>query len=327
MNQLSRPSYKRGPVRTLAKLADVLEITEAQLRSLASNASAMYHHCPQLKKDGTARDTWDAHPQLKKLHELVNRRFLRLVEFPLYLQGGIRDRAVPRDYVGHVAIHAGAECAIALDIADFFPSITEAKVFDIWRSFFRFSEEVADTLTKLTTKDGKPPQGAKTSNYLANLVFWRSEHELVRRLHSLGWRYSRLTDDVTVSKLAHPTPREEAKICSTVIGLIHREGFVIKRSKLKVHRQNRPMTLNGLVANVRPALPKAERNKIRAEVDSLAHHLGQEKNPDKPLVRRTLGRLAKLSRFHQGKASSLKSGLPGNVYQLVVERSRKKRSN
>lgn len=322
MSQSNRPLYKRGPVRTLGKLASALDVTELQLQKLVENASAMYSYCPQVKKDGTARDTWDAHPQLKQLHELLNRRFLRQVEYPFYLQGGIRDRIVPRDYVRHVGFHAGAACAIALDIADFFPSITEAKIYDVWRNFFRFSHEVAEALTKLTIKDGKLPQGAKTSSYLANLVFWRNEHELVRRLDALGWGYSRLTDDVTISKLTRPSPQEETRICASVIGFVQQHGFVIKRTKLKVHRQNRRMNLNGLVANVRPTLPKDERNRIRAQVSELRAHLDERETPDKTLVRRALGKLAKLARFHKDEASSLKADLPENLHQFAAAEAR-----
>lgn len=52
-------------------------------------------------------------------------------------------------------------------------------VFDIWHRFFRFPPPVATQLTKLTTKDGLVPQGAKTSALLSNLVFLDEERRLV----------------------------------------------------------------------------------------------------------------------------------------------------
>lgn len=271
----------------------------------------------EVKKDGTLRDTWDALPQLKALQELINKRFLRQVSFPHFLQGGIRDLASPRDYVRHVGFHAGTACAIALDIADFFPSISEVQVYAVWQGFFRFSADVAHALTKLTTKDGFLPQGAKTSNYLANLVFWRDEHSLVHRLKVLGWRYSRLTDDVVVSKAALPTPGEETRICRLVAGFIQAQGFVVNRRKLKVTRQCRRMELNGLVANVRPALPKAERNAIRAQVHGLKRHLANPQSLDTSAARSTLGRLGKLRRLHEKEGKALRATLPDNVERLV----------
>lgn len=318
MNLLKRPSYRRGPVRSLAKLASALDVAEPQLQKLIENANAMYWYRPQLKKDGSKRDTWDAQPQLKHLQELLNRRFLNQVEFPLYLQGGIRDHVNPRDYVRHVAVHAGAACALALDIADFYPSITETKIYDVWRHFFRFSDVVASALTKLTTKDGQLPQGAKTSSYLANLVFWRNEHVLVSKLDSQGWKYSRLIDDVTVSKQMRPGPHEETSICASVIGFVQSYGFTIKRTKLKMHRQNRQMTLNSLGANVRPTLPKAERNNIRGQVKGLAKQLTQQNPVEVTYVRSTLGKIAKLRRFHEGDATALRATLPKDIECLAV---------
>lgn len=320
MNPSRQPCYRRGPVRSIATLAEALDVTEAQLDKLIGNASSMYRRPqrPKLKKDGSLRDTWNAHPQLKQLQELLNRRFLSQVEFPQYLQGGIRDRIAPRDYVRHVGFHAGAACAIALDIADFFPSITETQVFNVWRHFFRFPDDVAWALTKLTTKDGQLPQGAKTSNYLANLVLWQDEHSLVSKLESLGWAYSRLTDDVTVSKRTLPRAGEETRICAMVIGFIQAHGFIVKRTKLHIHRQSRRMELNSLVANVRPALPKAERNRIRGQVKRLAQQLEQQNLVELAVMRSTLGKLAKLKRFHESEAATLRAALPSDIEQRAA---------
>jgi hypothetical protein len=313
MNLSKQPCYRRGPIRSLDILADALDVTLAQLDRLAENANSLYSYCPQLKKDGKVRDTWDANPQLKHLHELLNRRFLCQVKFPLYLQGGIRDIISPRDYVHHVQFHAGSKCAIALDIEDFFPSVTESQVLDIWHNFFRFSNEVAVILTKLTTKDGCLPQGAKTSNYLANLVFWRNEHSLEEKLKSIGWVYSRLTDDITISKRSRPTLMEESQVCGLAIGFIHSYGFKVKRSKLFVHRQGKQIILNSLLANVRAALPKSERNRIRAQVNKLAQSIRSKTLNDAQFARSTLGKLGKLKRFHPKEAEALRKNLPVDI--------------
>lgn len=183
--------YKHAPIRDLDTLAEVLEVAPPKLERLARNADRMYRPVPKKKKDGTVRMTWNAFRQLKAVHQLIKVRILAKATYPLYLHGGIRDRENPRDYARNAGIHAGQACVINEDIADFFPSTIPRQVRDIWEHFFRFSPDIAVCLTSLTTRRGELPQGAKTSNYLANLVFWRQEHELVLHLKALGWTYSR----------------------------------------------------------------------------------------------------------------------------------------
>lgn len=280
----------------------MLELTVPQLGRLAASANRMYRFVPnQFKKDGTIRETWDAQPQLKSVHEILKTRLLQRVQFPLYLQGSIRDKENPRDYVRNAAFHTQKKCVVTLDIADFFPSITDEQVKDIWLNFFRFNNSVVDILTKLTIKDDYLPQGAKTSSYLANLVFWRSEHELVNHLDRLGWTYSRLVDDVTISIAREPSKAELTKVNKTIIGYLQRHGYNIKRSKHEIFHRNRPMRVNNLIVNDRPALPKDQRHKIRAQVHSLNQQLSAGEVPDLKFTRSTRGKTIMLRRFHPEK--------------------------
>ncbi|MHB9118297.1 MAG: reverse transcriptase family protein [Burkholderiales bacterium] len=276
----------------------MLELTVPQLGRLAASAYRMYRLVPQLKSDGTLRETWDAQPQLKSVHEILKVRLLQRVQFPLYLQGSIRDKENPRDYKRNAAFHTQKKCVVTLDIASFFPSVTVEHIKDIWSNFFRFDKTVADTLTALTTKDGYLPQGAKTSSYLANLVFWRSEHDLVDYLDQLGWTYSRLVDDVTISITREPSKAELTKVNKTVIGYLQRHGFSIKRPKHEIFYRHRPMKVNNLIVNERPALPKNQRHKIRAQVHTLNQQLAAGEVPDLKFVRCTEGKVIMLRRFH-----------------------------
>jgi len=275
------------------------------LARLAENADKMYRHVPQEKKDGSTRDTWDAHTQLKSVQERIKNMLLQKVEYPLYLQGGIRDVDSPRDYSKNAAIHAGAACAIKFDIRDFFPSTTDDHVFQVWKNVFRFDSEIANVLTKLTTKNGFMPQGAKTSSYLANLVFYRDEPELERYVVSKGWRYSRLTDDITVSSPIFLSDENISAIAKTVIGFIARNQYVVKRSKLHIYRSNIPMEVNNLLINVHPALPKRERKNIRAQNHQVSGALARGEIVDPSLVNSTRGKLAKLKRFHPNNLDSI----------------------
>ena len=304
-NRPKRPSFSIAPVADVAHLTNLLGISQADLDALVASASQMYRHVPQKKRDGSKRDTWDAFPPLKQLQEKIKNRFLRRVAFPLYLQTGILDKEFPRDYAHNAAFHAGAKCVVTLDIENFFLSITAVQVLGIWADFFRFDKRVAETLTALTTKDGYVPQGAKTSSYLANLVFWKDEHELFSHLASLGWDYSRLADDVTISSKRLRRGGEVGDMTRTAVGFIQRHGFRVKRSKHKVFWRNTQMIVNNLVVNAHPALPKGERRRIRAQVDALAMATAAGESIDERLRNSTRGKIAKLRRFHPQTANRI----------------------
>lgn len=302
----NKPCYSYAPIRDLDTLAEVLELTPAQLDRLVRNADRMYRPVPQRKKDGSLRMTWDAFRQLKAVHKLINVRILTKVSYPLYLQGGIRDRENPRDYARNAAIHAGQACILNEDIANFFPSTTAEQVREIWERVFRFSPTVADCLTSLTTRRGELPQGARTSSYLANLVFWKSEHDLVRHFAENGIRYSRLVDDMTVSSSRALSAAEKRAITSTLYTFIRRHGYSPKYCKHTIFNRGERMLVNNLVTNRRPALPHEERSAIRA----LVHRSVLQMEADGPQafagsMPKVLGKIGKLKRFHRQEGSQL----------------------
>ena len=67
---------------------------------------------------------------------------------------------------------------ISLDIENFYPNIGKRDVLNIFKNMMRFSPEVSNILTELVTLDGKTPQGACCSSYIANLIFFNDEHNI-----------------------------------------------------------------------------------------------------------------------------------------------------
>lgn len=293
----NKPFYRNAPIKSVGALARTLLLTEPQLLQLARNASRMYRKVPVPKKDGSTRYTWDAQKQLKEVHGHINSRIFHRTMFPLFLQGGIRDRLHPRDYVRNAEIHVDPTILVTLDIADFFPSTSDSAVMDIWSKFFRFSPAVAKLLTMLTTKDGFLPQGARTSSYLANLVFFSDEHDLVARLERQGWRYSRLVDDITISKQQRVNSDEVTETNRMLFAFVNRHGYSVKRPKHDVQRSNARTSVNGLVVNKKVSLPKPQRRSISSLLHrtNLAISIGEESTMP---VSRVRGQAAMVKRMH-----------------------------
>jgi hypothetical protein len=304
----SSPSYNGQAIRRIESLGKALRCSPQRLGYLGNNADLLYRIAQDIEKsDGSKRVTFDAKPALKEVHRRIKIEILDRVTFPLYLTGSIKGR----DYKTNAKLHVGAAIVIAEDIGSFFPSTTTAHVFDVWRNFFGFSDEVARLLTALTTRNGELPQGAITSPHLANLVFWRDEPALHDRFAAEGIVYSRFVDDVAASSKTTMSPECKTEIVRLIFGLMLRHGYKPKRKKHELKTAGQRMTVTKLTVNQKPGLPKAERARIRAAVHHLECLAGQgalsaEQRREYASV---LGRVNHLARFHPGEAAGLKARL------------------
>jgi hypothetical protein len=153
---LNKPSYPHKPIWSLENLADSLRTSSAQLQAIAALADRSYRRVEL--EPGSTREVFCAKPKLKEIQSRIKFAILKRVSFPNYLTGSLKGR----DYITNARLHSGARVLICEDVTKFFPSVSAEKVFDIWRHFFGFSDQVAELLTRLTTKAGSLPQGAST---------------------------------------------------------------------------------------------------------------------------------------------------------------------
>ncbi|WBY01524.1 reverse transcriptase family protein [Ramlibacter tataouinensis] len=203
---------------------------------------------------------------LKIVQKRINRAIFEKVTYPSYLYGGIAER----DYVRNARVHANAKSLIALDVQDFYDSIPADEVFSIFKFFCRFPDPVARALTDLTTRHGRVPQGACTSSHIANLVFFDTEHRIVRELQQQGLRYSRLLDDITISAEKPLTRERTSKVVHKIKLLLANKHLKLKGNKTRVCSNSNPevpMEVTGLWLNRgAPRVFRSERHDIRAEV-------------------------------------------------------------
>ncbi len=215
---MNPPQYKNEPVGSIQSLAKMLQMPVDELLKLAEDADSYYmQNTPEIKPNGKVRITYRLKPRLQEIQQRINQEIFYAVDYPFYLQGSIKDKDYPRNYIHNASLHTGRKIVISEDITSFFPSITAYIVMRMWQHFFHFPKEVAEVLTNLTTYQGIVPQGAKTSSYIANLIFWDKEPQVESQLRQLGLRYSRFVDDVTVS----------SAIIGAIIGLPPRSGWLI----------------------------------------------------------------------------------------------------
>lgn len=279
------------------------ETVDGLLR-LADEAGSLYRIAGRKRKsDGSVRILYDAKFPLKTVHGRIQAMILKTVKFPAYLQGGIKKRGQG----SNANCHVGRRLLITEDVENFFPATTSKVVFEVWHRFFRFPPAVAECLTKLTTKDGCLPQGAKTSPLLANIVFWQAESKLVADLQRKGIIYTRLVDDVTCSSVRDLSRDETQWVIKKVRALAESQGFRLKRGKETVADAGKRMIATKLVVNVRVALPSEERSKIRAAVKS-CESLKRGESAEKT-VNKVSGKLSYLGQYHPSESKALRESL------------------
>ena len=302
-----RLRYPSSPIYSHHGLSRALGVPVDHLRELAARSDSLYRLAkPITKADGTVRQPFDALPPLKSVHRKIQQQFLGRVQFPDFLTGSLKGR----DAIRNARIHANARIVVCEDIAQFFPSTSDAIVLSVWKGFFGFGPDASSLLTALTTKDGALPQGAITSSYLANLVFWRKEEQLRDKLAEKGIMYSRYVDDIAMSAKHDLTKAELTWCIAQVYGMMLSCGLKAKRGKQEIYRSNERMITTKLVVNKRPALLAEQRHNIRAGVHQLA--VLRPANGD-DISRKDLnsirGKVVRLTQLHPTEGRALKRKL------------------
>lgn len=300
--------YKQHRIGTLQALHASLGVSTCDLQTLAKRANTLYRLAKSITKpDGSVRNTYDAQGPLKRVHRKIKNQILDYVSYPAYLTGSIKGR----DYKVNAELHARARIVISEDISGFFPSTSADRVFNVWHNFFGFSETVAQCLTQLTTRNGELPQGAITSSFLANLVFWQDEPILHARFSAQGLVYSRYVDDIAVSSESFLADEDKSEVVRQVYGMLLKHGYQPKRIKHDITSSSKRMAVTKLAVNSKPGLDRTTRSRIRAAVQAIEKRvaLGETLSFDQGPYAQAMGQVMHLERFHPGKAAPLKSRL------------------
>jgi len=325
---LLKPYYPNLPIGDVAKVAKVLGVHPKILRDIAKRSDSSYTQFEVPTNSGKMRDVFEPKFELKKIQKRINARIFEKIQFPTYLTGGIKDERQPRDWVLNAAAHCRPATLIKLDIKNFYGNIKDRYVHDVFLYFFKFPPDVADILTELTTLRGRLPQGACTSSYLANLVFFNYEYSLVSYLVHSGYRYSRLLDDITISSDTRITPETATALIKKVAALCKKLELKLRNDKTTIDQADNPshsFNVTGVwVKHAEPKLKRTERRFIRQLVYacecsygndpcSISHH---------ELWNRASGKVAKMQRFRHSQTAALRSRLSNvkPMYDLKTEK-------
>lgn len=192
--------------------------------------------------------------KLKVVQRWIATALLGAIPLPDACTGYRRGHSI----VTNAAPHAGADFVFNVDIARFFPSISESRVRQLFLSLGH-GEKVARALTALTTVNGALPQGAPSSPAIANLICGSLDERMQSFASQHGWSYTRYCDDITISGRGH-----FRRLRRTVFDIIESEGFEVNLDKVRFASSGQRQEVTGLVVNSFVNVPRERRRIIRA---------------------------------------------------------------
>jgi hypothetical protein len=278
------------PLDSPQQLAEALGLTVAQLRWLSYHREAATHlHYRRFlipKRGGGERAIWAPLPKLKAAQHWI----LYHIAEKLSVHGAVHGFLSGRSTRTNAAAHVNARIVVKMDVQDFFPTVTLARVRGIFRKA-GYRKQVATLLALLCTEspremtelDGQLyyvalgprclPQGAPTSPALTNTLCLRLDRRLSGLARKLGWRYTRYADDLTFSLPAtHVGQPRLGALLGLVKRVVEAEGFRLHPDKTRIARHGGRQQVTGLVVNGKgpPRVPRRLRRQLRAAAYNLS---------------------------------------------------------
>lgn len=270
------------PVLTLGELASRAGASSQYLREIISRRSDPYTDITRRKKDGTTRPIASPEPVLMDVHRWVLENMLGAAPAHhcswAYRSG--------RSIVGCAAEHIGARWLVKVDVHNFFGSIDEIRVYELFRGL-RYPSLLSFELSRLCTRAevgipqawrrdrgpytqvpvGVLPQGAPTSGALANAAMLEVDDALAALAERHNLTYTRYSDDLVFSAVSRFSRGQAAGIVAKVDATLRRHRLQIHRRKTSVVTPGaRKVVLGLLLEKDGVALPLRFKRRIQTHV-------------------------------------------------------------
>lgn len=268
---MSRPLCDLSCLTNTELLFSYLDTKPSQARMTARNiAEHVAVHRVVTNRGAKVRVVFAPDDVLTWFQNRIRHGLLAQLPVDSAVHGFVRGRGI----VTNARAHAGRrEWVLNVDIRDFFPSISSARVDEFFRTWFAFNERVAWYLTQLTTFSGHLAQGFTTSPELANFVSWHLDRRMSGIAAANGLVYTRYADDLTMSCPAGSDVPVRAVI-RKMASVIRDEGFAVNWKKVSVMKLGRRQVVTGFVLGDRGTIRVDRR--MRRLLRAAVHHWPQQ---------------------------------------------------
>lgn len=208
------------------------------------------------KKSGGKREIYAPQKMLKSLLRCVNLLLQSIYEPSLAAMGFVPGRSI----VDNAKKHLGMNYVLNMDLSDFFPSISQARVWGALKSkAIGFNENVASALaglccTEMQFEDGQTrcvlPQGSPASPILTNIICINLDRRLTGLAKRFGANYTRYADDITFSS-QHNIYKENGEFILELRRIIADQNFRINEKKTRLQKRGARQEVTGLVVSDR----------------------------------------------------------------------------
>ncbi|WP_267403537.1 MULTISPECIES: reverse transcriptase family protein [unclassified Chryseobacterium] len=250
---------------SLKHFSILLNMEYSELIQIITIRNSLYKFYQIKKKNGRGyRQIVVPYSNIRYIQNFIKTEILDKIIINEHATGFVKGKSI----LDNARAHKNQEEILNVDLFKFFDSITERRIYGIFKSL-GYAKNLALDFAKLTTvklpeeylntfkdqefklyreivkaNDCVLPQGAPTSPILSNLVANRLDFRLSRLANKLGVNYSRYADDITFSGNYDETPT--FKLLSKII---IDEGFRINWKKAKISKKGRLQLVTGLTVS------------------------------------------------------------------------------
>jgi RNA-directed DNA polymerase len=272
-SRAAHTSLKPPPLPDLHSLAALAELVGLPLDRLNWWAwvfprNKCYRRFEIAKRGTGSRSILAPIAPIKAIQRQIATALTRSYRAPAHVHGFTLNRSP----LTNATVHVGQRWIFAIDLEDFFPSITARRVrglFEAWP--FEYPEQVARLLARLCCFQDALPQGAPTSPIISNYICRGMDRQLAKLAKDNVCYYSRYADDLTFStdRRNFPTALAEfdgdkATPSPTLHGLIDNAGFRIAERKTRLQVTFGRQRVTGLIVNEKVNVPRSYLRGLRA---------------------------------------------------------------
>lgn len=263
------PSPVDLDIQNNQELSLLMRWRSAQLLTLLGRNKRSHYSTLFIRKRGASgrlRKLFNPDRLMRTAQYLILNRVLEQVPIPDYIHAFERGRSIPAMAQQHV----GKGVVISLDLKDFFTSIKQRHLQEIFEHL-GIAPTPARTLSEICTYDSFVPQGALTSPKLSNIVSSLTFGPILKEYcDERGLTLSIYADDITISADADIVAERGILSAHEIIGYVSQcvagFGFRINRQKTKIMRPFQRQYVCGVVVNQKTNLQQRERRRLRAIV-------------------------------------------------------------
>ena len=276
-----------------SELLKHLGVSPAELKKIWWFRGRMYSHFNISKRSGKVRLISAPDYRLKMLQRKIAHSLSGFYNPRNPVHGFVPGRSVRSNAEAHLR----RRFILNVDIKNFFPAITEARVQGLFASI-GLDTDVAGIIARICTNNGCLPQGAPSSPVISNMICFRLDKSLMDFSKDHRLLYTRYADDITLSSFQPPTALFEGdrpdsgrlpseKLSGELLSILGNNGFELNPEKVHYADKNSRRMVTGIkineglnvdrryVRNIRSALFKVESTGVVAAQAELTARFGR----------------------------------------------------